>query len=85
MHFEDSLPRFSPSIAGQGASIRTNANPCLLFRRTIFWEFKRKCASNVLALSLLIYNYASKHTESVRKLQTKNEWNSFLLGVGMQR
>jgi hypothetical protein len=39
----------------------------------ISWEFRRKCASNVLAILLMVFNYVSNHTESRRGLQTKNE------------
>jgi hypothetical protein len=37
-----------PALAGQEASIRTNANPCFLFGRALSWEFERKCASNLI-------------------------------------
>ena len=39
----------------------------------IVWEFRRKCASNVLVILLMVLNYVSNHTESGRGLQTKNE------------
>jgi hypothetical protein len=39
----------------------------------VLWEFRRKCASNVLAILLMVLNYESNHTESGRGLQTKNE------------
>jgi hypothetical protein len=56
--------------------VRPNSHECesmFVVPLKISWEFRRKCASKVFAILLMVFNYVSNHTESVRRLQTKNE------------